>query len=96
MKFYHIAGEASGDLHGSNIMRGLLKSDAPARFRFWGGDRMAEVGRAENRVRDYRETSFFGIVGVLRNLGTTSRQQRECREDVLCYAPVVLIPVGSL
>ena len=83
MKYYLIAGEASGDLHGSNLMWGLLKSDPAARFRFWGGDRMAEVGGAENRVRDYRETSFFGIVGVLRNLGTISRQLRECREDVL-------------
>ena len=44
MKYYLIAGEASGDLHGSNLMRGLLKSDPAARFRFWGGDRMAEVG----------------------------------------------------
>ena len=93
MKYYLIAGEASGDLHGSNLMRGLLKSDPAARFRFWGGDRMAEVGGAENRVRDYRETSFFGIVGVLRNLGTISRQLRECREDVLRYAPDVLILV---
>ena len=93
MKYYLIAGEASGDLHGSNLMRGLLKSDPAARFRFWGGDRMAEVGGAENRVRDYRETSFFGIVGVLRNLRTISRQLRECREDVLRYAPDVLILV---
>ena len=93
MKYYLIAGEASGDLHGSNLMRGLLKSDPAARFRFWGGDRMAEVGGAENRVHDYRETSFFGIVGVLRNLGTISRQLRECREDVLRYAPDVLILV---
>ena len=93
MKYYLIAGEASGDLHGSNLMRGLLKSDPAARFRFWGGDRMAEVGGAAYRVRDYRETSFFGIVGVLRNLGTISRQLRECREDVLRYAPDVLILV---
>ena len=93
MKYYLIAGEASGDLLGSNLMRGLLKSDPAARFRFWGGDRMAEVGGAENRVRDYRETSFFGIVGVLRNLRTISRQLRECREDVLRYAPDVLILV---
>ena len=91
MKYSLIAGEASGDLHGSNLMRGLLKSDPAAEFRFWGGDRMAEVGGRENRVRDYRETSFFGIVGVLRNLGTISRQLRECREDLLRYGPDVLI-----
>lgn len=91
MKYYLIAGEASGDLHGANLMRGLLECDPAAEFRFWGGDRMAEVGGARNRVRDYRETSFFGIVGVLRNLGTIARQLRECREDVLRYAPDVLI-----
>lgn len=87
MKYYLIAGEASGDLHGSNLMRGLLKSDPAARFRFWGGDRMAEVGGAENRVRDYRETSFFGIVGVLRNLGTISRQLRECPRRCAALRP---------
>ena len=53
MKYYLIAGEASGDLHGANLMRGLLESDPAAEFRFWGGDRMAEVGGARNRVRDY-------------------------------------------
>ena len=91
MKYYLIAGEASGDLHGSNLMRGLLANDPRARFRFWGGDRMADAGGRENLVRHYRETSFFGIVGVLRNLGTISRQLRECREDVLRFAPDALI-----
>lgn len=91
MKYYLIAGEASGDLHGANLMRGLLRSDPAAEFRFWGGDRMAEVGGRKNLVRHYKETAFFGIVGVLRNLGTISRQLRECREDLLGYAPDVLI-----
>ena len=91
MKYYLIAGEPSGDLHGANLIEGLRKADPEAQFRFWGGDRMAEVGGRENRVRDYRETSFFGIVGVLRNLGTISRQLRECREDLLRYGPDVLI-----
>ena len=50
MKYYLIAGEASGDLHGSNLMRGLLKSDPAARFRFWGGDRMAAAGGAGSTV----------------------------------------------
>ena len=44
MKYYIIAGEPSGDLHGSNLMRGILKADSEAQFRFWGGDKMAEVG----------------------------------------------------
>ena len=48
MKYYLIAGEASGDLHGSNLMKGILKADPGARFRFWGGDKMAAVGGAEN------------------------------------------------
>ncbi len=91
MKYYLIAGEASGDLHGSNLMRGLRDCDPSARFRFWGGDRMAAVGGSENMVHHYRETSFFGIVGVLRNLGTISRQLRECRDDLLQFAPDVLI-----
>jgi lipid-A-disaccharide synthase len=91
MKYYLIAGEASGDLHGANLMRGLQACDAEAQFRFWGGDRMTEVGGVQHRVRDYRETSFFGIVGVLRNLKTIFRQLAQCQEDVLRYAPDVLI-----
>ena len=91
MKYYLIAGEASGDLHGSNLMRGLRDCDPSAQFRFWGGDRMAAVGGGGNMVHHYRETSFFGIVGVLRNLGTISRQLRECRDDLLQFAPDVLI-----
>lgn len=91
MKYYLIAGEASGDLHGSNLMRGLRDCDPSAQFRFWGGDRMAAVGGGKNMVHHYKETSFFGIVGVLRNLGTISRQLRECRDDLLQFAPDVLI-----
>ena len=78
MKYYLIAGEASGDLHGSNLMRGLLKSDPAARFRFWGGDRMAEVGGAENRVRDYRETSFFGCATCEPSRGSCASAAKMC------------------
>ena len=91
MRYYLIAGEPSGDLHGANLMRGLAKADPDAEFRFWGGDMMAEAGGAANLVKHYRETSFFGIANVLANLGTIARQMRECREDVLCFAPDVLI-----
>lgn len=70
MKYYLIAGEPSGDLHGANLIDGLRKADPQAQFRFWGGDRMAAAGGAENLVRHYRETSFFGIVQVIANLGT--------------------------
>lgn len=91
MKYYIIAGEPSGDLHGANLIRGLLAADPAAELRFWGGDMMAEAGGAANLVKHYRETSFFGIADVLANLGTIARQMRECREDVLRFAPDVLI-----
>ncbi|MBQ2703107.1 MAG: lipid-A-disaccharide synthase, partial [Alistipes sp.] len=74
MKYYIIAGEPSGDLHGSNLMRGILKADSEAQFRFWGGDKMAEVGEVENLVKHYKQTSFFGFVQVLRNLRTIFSQ----------------------
>ena len=91
MKYYLIAGEPSGDLHGSNLMRSLLKADPEAQFRFWGGDQMAQVGGEHNLAKHYRETSFFGIVQVLKNLGTIRRQMEECQADVERYAPDVLI-----
>jgi len=91
MKYYLIAGEPSGDLHGANLIRGLKKADPEAEFRFWGGDRMAEAGGRENLRKHYRETSFFGLVEVAANLRTISRQMKECRADVAEYAPDVLI-----
>ena len=74
MKYYLIAGEPSGDLHGANLIRGLKEADPQAEFRFWGGDMMAEAGGRGNLAKHYRETSFFGIVQVLLNLRTISRQ----------------------
>ena len=68
MKYYLIAGEASGDLHGSNLMKGILKADPGARFRFWGGDKMAAVGGAENLAMHYEKASFMGFTEVLKNL----------------------------
>ena len=91
MKYYLIAGEPSGDLHGANLIEGLKKADPGAEFRFWGGDRMAAAGGRDNLRKHYRETSFFGVVQVLRNLGTIRRQMRECREDVAAWCPDVLI-----
>ena len=91
MKYYLIAGEPSGDLHGANLIEGLRKADPEAQFRFWGGDRMARAGGERNLAKHYRETSFFGIVQVLRNLGTIRRQMRECRQDVAAFAPDALI-----
>ena len=93
MKYFLIAGEPSGDLHGANLIKGLRKADPAAEFRFWGGDLMAAAGGAQNRRKHYRETSFFGVVQVLRNLGTIRRQMRECREEVAAWQPDVLILV---
>ncbi len=93
MKYYLLAGEPSGDLHGANLIKGLRKADPEAQFRFWGGDLMAEAGGTENLAKHYRETSFFGIVQVLRNLKTIRRQLRECQADVAAYAPEALVLV---
>ncbi len=91
MKYYLIAGEASGDLHGANLMKGILKCDPEAEFRFWGGDRMAEVGGVERLAKHYRHTSFFGVSEVLKNLRTIFSQLDECQRDVEAFVPDVLI-----
>ena len=93
MKYYLIAGEPSGDLHGANLIEGLRKADPEAQFRFWGGDRMAAAGGASNLAKRYRETSYFGIVQVLKNLRPIKRQMLECQADVAAFAPDVLILV---
>ncbi len=93
MKYYLISGEPSGDLHGSNLMKGLKAEDPEAQFRFWGGDKMAAVGGAQNLDMHYRNTSFFGIVQVLMNLRTIRRQFAQCRLNVAAFAPDVLILV---
>ena len=91
MKYYIIAGEPSGDLHGSNLMRGLRKADPEAEFRFWGGDMMAQVGGRENLVKHYREMSFFGFVQVAMNIRTILSQMGECCRDILAFQPDVVI-----
>ena len=68
MKYYIIAGEASGDLHGSNLMKALLKEDKKADIRFWGGDLMQEVGG--KLIKHYRELAFMGFWEVFINLKT--------------------------
>lgn len=91
MRYYLIAGEASGDLHGANLMKGLLKSDPQAQFRFWGGDKMSAVGGSDNLAKHYREASFFGIMEIIKNLGTVVSQISECKRDIAAYNPDVLI-----
>ena len=91
MRYYLIAGEASGDMHGANLMKGILKADPEAEFRFWGGDKMAEVGGKQNLGRHYRTTSFFGLAEIVANARTILRQIEECKQDVVAYRPDVLI-----
>lgn len=91
MRYYIIAGEASGDLHGAKLMKGILDNDPDAEFRFWGGDRMAAVGGTENLAKHYREASFFGFFQVVANLGTVLGQIRECKADIGAWSPDVLI-----
>jgi lipid-A-disaccharide synthase len=91
MKYYLIAGEASGDLHASNLMRALKEVDSNAEFRFFGGDLMQSVGGA--LVKHYREMAFMGIIPVLLNLRTIMRNMNTCREDIRRYQPDVVILV---
>ncbi len=91
MKYYIIAGEPSGDLHASNLIRELKKSDPDARFRFWGGDKMQE--QAGSPVKHIRETSFMGFREVLINLPSVWKNIRFCKYDILQYNPDALILV---
>ncbi len=89
MKYYLIAGEASGDLHGSNLMKELKVADPVARFRYFGGDLMQSVDG--ELVKHYREMAFMGIVNVLLNLKTISRNMKFCKADLLSFQPDALI-----
>lgn len=89
MKYYIIAGEASGDLHGSNLMAGLKKADPNPEFRFWGGDLMAK--HAGNPVKHYKEMAFMGFVKVVTNLGTIFKNIKHCKNDIIKYQPDVII-----
>ena len=91
MKYFVIAGEPSGDLHGSKLMRGIASKDCNARFRFCGGDRMVEVGGNEGLVKHYKDMSFFGFMQVLRNLKTIFSQIDECKAAIESFAPDVII-----
>lgn len=89
MKYYIIAGEASGDLHGSNLMRGLKKVDTEAQFRYFGGDFMQEQGG--ELVMHYRHGAFMGIWEVVKNLGTISKNLKLCKTDISQWKPDVVI-----
>ncbi len=89
MKYYLVAGEASGDLHGSNLMKKLKAADPAAEFRFFGGDLMQNVGGT--LVKHYREMAFMGIVNVLLNLRTIKRNMALCKSDLLNFRTDVVI-----
>ncbi len=89
MKYYIISGEASGDLHGSNLIKELKKKDASANIRCWGGDKMQAAGAT--LVKHYKELAFMGFLEVIKNLGTILKNIKFCKEDILQYHPTVII-----
>lgn len=91
MKYYLIVGEASGDLHASNLMKAIKAVDAAAQFRFFGGDLMSSVGG--ERVKHYRELAYMGFVPVLLHLRTILSNMKQCKSDILSWNPDALILV---
>lgn len=91
MRYYLIVGEASGDLHASNLMKAIKKVDEAAEFRFFGGDLMSAVGG--ERVKHYRELAYMGFIPVLMHLRTIFSNMSRCKRDILTWAPDALILV---
>lgn len=85
MKYYIIAGEASGDLHGANLMKALQRQDVNAQFRFWGGDLMQKV--SPTLVKHYRDLAFMGFLEVVMNLRTIAKNLAYCKTDIESYNP---------
>jgi len=88
-RYYIISGEASGDLHGSNLIKALIKTEPDAIIRCWGGDLMEAAGAT--LVKHYRELAFMGFWEVIKNLPTILRNLRICKEDILQFKPDVLV-----
>ena len=92
MKYYLIAGEASGDLHASHLITSLAAIDPNAQFRFFGGDRMTEAAGARGtRVKHYRELAYMGFIPVLTHLPTILRNMRMCKRDITLWQPDAVI-----
>ena len=91
MKYYVIAGEPSGDLHGGKLMRGIAKYDAKAEFRFCGGDLMARTAGEGSMLYHYTQMSFFGFVQVAKNLRTIFEQMDNVKADIESFQPDVII-----
>lgn len=93
LKYYIIAGEASGDLHASNLMKALLQQDMHSEFKFWGGDLMSQIGGNNNLVKHYRDLAFMGFAEVIMNLPTILGNIKFCKKDISDFKPDVLILV---
>lgn len=93
MKYYIIAGEASGDLHGSNLMKALFEKDKEADIRFWGGDLMEAVGGT--LVKHFKERAFMGFAEVITNLSTILGFIKFCKEDILSFNPDKIIFIDN-
>ena len=89
MKYYIVAGEASGDLHGSNLMKALHRIDAKAEIRFWGGDLMQATGG--KLVKHYKERAFMGFIEVVMNLNKIFKDISFCKKDIENFKPDVII-----
>ncbi len=89
MRYYLIAGERSGDLHGANLIKGIKANDSGASFRGWGGDMMEKEGM--ELVTHYRDAAFMGFLEVAKNLGTIFGMLRKCRQDINRHRPDALI-----
>ena len=89
MKYYIIAGEASGDLHGSNLMKAILRNDPQAEIRFWGGDLMQAQGGT--LVKHIRDLAFMGFVEVVANLRTVLKNIALCKKDIVKFHPDAVI-----
>ena len=89
MKYYIIAGEASGDLHGSNLMKELYKQDPDAEIHFWGGDLMQQTGGT--LIKHYRDLAFMGFAEVVQNLRTILGNIKFCKQDIESFKPDVII-----
>ena len=100
MRYYLIVGEASGDLHASNLMKALKAEDSQAEFRFYGGDLMRSVGGT--LVKHYKEMAYMGFVPVMLHLRTILTNMKQCKQDVLAWNPDVFEntfaarPVGAI
>jgi len=91
MKYYVIAGEASGDLHAANLMKAIQQKDERAQFRVWGGNRMKAAGG--ELVKHYRDLAFMGFAEVIKNLPAILKNFSSCKKDIVTYKPDVLILV---